>query len=125
MKRVPLDVVTKADCKGCGACCRHMGRPVFRRYTGPDSPAEKYWTRLPRHLKDEIDAHIAVFEEEYRAGLREAPDDYGEPCIWLLPDGTCKHYKHRPRVCREFEVGGEACLRIRREQGIVPNRRQR
>jgi Fe-S-cluster containining protein len=130
MRRVRLNViteaVTKADCKGCGACCRHVGHPMFWwDVWGEGRPEEKYWTRLPKHLKREVEAHWEKRLADYEAGLRDTTDDYGEPCFWLLPDGTCKHHEYRPEVCRDFEVGGEDCLRFRREQGIVPNRRQR
>jgi Fe-S-cluster containining protein len=37
------------------------------------------------------------------------------PCVWLdRVTGKCKHYAHRPPICRELEVGGEACLRLRK-----------
>ena len=39
-------------------------------------------------------------------------------CIWFDPDTKgCSHYEHRPMICREFEVGGEDCLRIRGKAG--------
>jgi Fe-S-cluster containining protein len=118
-KRHALPVITPADCKGCGACCRHVGHPMFGplidEATGRQLPApllDPEFVALPRHLRREL--------VEYRRFLlaRDIGDDFGWPCIWLKPDGTCRHYEHRPRVCRDFELGGEACLRFRREQGI-------
>ena len=107
--RNSLPLITASDCRGCGACCRHVGHPMFLRYAGPGQPAEPAWRSLPRRLKREVLAYLKA------KGPR---DDYGEPCIWLEPDGTCRHYEHRPRVCRDFEAGEEDCLRFRREQGI-------
>ena len=115
IKRKSLPVITKAECKGCGACCRHVGHPMFVRAGFFDSePAgEEAWQNLPEDLKREVSDYLDALDG----------DDLGESCIWLEPDGTCRHYEHRPRVCREFEVGGESCLSVREEQkrrrGIV------
>ena len=81
---------------------------MFLRHHGPRHPAEPAWRSLPRRLKREVLAYLKA------RGWR---DDYGRPCIWLEADGTCRHYEHRPRVCRDFERGGEDCRRMRREQG--------
>ena len=123
-KRRALPVITPADCEGCGACCRHVGHPMFYavinwetgRYPAGDDyrPPDPLFVALPVRLKHELVAYA-------RRCLRDGEgDDYGEPCIWLTPDGTCRHYEHRPQVCRDFEMGGEDCLRFRREQGIGP-----
>jgi Fe-S-cluster containining protein len=41
-------------------------------------------------------------------------------CVWFNPDTKrCRHYEHRPMICRGFAVGGEGCLRRRREEGIA------
>jgi Fe-S-cluster containining protein len=118
-----ISLPTEADCKGCGACCRHVGHPMFKRYGGRTLPAEEPWRKLPRRLKREVLNHYRRLVREFRAGLRPAVDDYGEPCTWLQADGTCKHHEYRPEVCRDFEVGEEDCLRFRREQGIGSKRR--
>jgi Fe-S-cluster containining protein len=45
---------------------------------------------------------------------------HGLPCLWLDPQTrTCRHYEHRPEVCREFEVGSADCRRWRRHEGIA------
>lgn len=34
-----------------------------------------------------------------------------ETCCWFDPKTkSCKHYDSRPSICREFEVGSDACL---------------
>ena len=116
--RRELVVITPGVCKGCGACCRHMGHPVFLRYGGPQLHAEEGWLNLPEPLKSEIDAYLARLMEERDKGLRGHAGDYGEPCIWLEPSGACRHYEYRPWVCRDFERDGEDCLRIRQKVGI-------
>jgi hypothetical protein len=49
--RLSLPVFTPADCKGCGACCRHVGHPMVLRYARPRLPAEPAWRVLPRRLE--------------------------------------------------------------------------
>lgn len=109
--RIGLTTITKADCKGCGACCRHMGHPTFIRTVGtswkgyPRTKDDDIWNNMPRRLQAEVSAYL-----DGRKG-----DDYGLPCIWLTPEGTCKNYQHRPEVCRDFEPGNDACLEFRKE----------
>jgi Fe-S-cluster containining protein len=117
-RRRALPLLTADDCRGCGACCRHVGHPMFMRHLPAESAAdyasdrrspgrsERAWVLLPIHLKQEFLAYL----EQTGGG-----NDDGEPCYWLDPDGTCRHYEHRPRVCEWFEVGGEACRRFVRE----------
>lgn len=110
-RRRALPVVTESDCKGCGACCRHVGHPMFRfdqgeRSNGEEIPDEDAFLALPEPLKQEM--------RDYRVRLFRDGDDYGEPCFWLQPDGTCKHHEFRPAACRDFEVGSEDCLRFRK-----------
>ena len=96
------------NCDGCGACCQSIGHPQFWRHkTGAD--ADPHWQRLPGHLKDEINEHVASLEEA----------DMFQPCIWFDKQSLgCRHYDYRPQMCRDFEVDSEHCRRMRVEQGI-------
>jgi len=81
-------------CDNCGLCCMHMGSPPF-------VPGEY----ISKNLENEIEAFL-----DSPRNLHDS-----KPCLWLdLQTGKCKHYGHRPDVCREFEVGGEACERFRK-----------
>jgi Fe-S-cluster containining protein len=100
--------VTAAECKGCGACCFNLGHPIYDQGSQTDPPDE-YWLKLPLRLKAEILNHLVKLEDEFKLGKRGLPDDCGERCIWLQADGTCKHYEHRPEVCRDYEPGPD-CL---------------
>ncbi|MCA9542289.1 MAG: YkgJ family cysteine cluster protein, partial [Myxococcales bacterium] len=45
----------------------------------------------------------------------------GGRCVALDPDAPpwhCTVYAHRPRACREFAIGGDACLEARRRTGL-------
>jgi Fe-S-cluster containining protein len=106
-RRKSLPVVTAADCRGCGACCRHVGHPMFTVcFELGEVGAEPAWVSLPEELKQYHRGYIAGL----RVNAKSPDDDYGSPCYWLEPDGTCRHYEHRPEVCRDFEVGEESCL---------------
>ena len=81
-------------------CCREQTEP-------PYLPTEL--DVLPRELRRQIERHRP-----------EPHADVGKPagCYWLGADGKCLHYDERPLVCREFEMGGEDCLTLRK--GHVP-----
>ncbi len=97
------------NCVGCGACCTNMGHPLFwRAESGVAS--DPHWFGLPQALQDELDCYINSLEDI----------DMGQPCFWFdAVTRQCKHYEHRPQICRDFEAGNYHCLRMRHEQGIV------
>ncbi len=45
----------------------------------------------------------------------------GSPCVWYdAKTRRCRHYEHRPELCRdEVQPGDEACLRWRRLKGVA------
>jgi Fe-S-cluster containining protein len=91
----PLPVIS---CDGCGVCCSHIGNPPFMGFEVYD---------LPEDLRDEM-LRVSAAREEMAL-----------PCLWL--DQTtkkCSHYEHRPSVCRDYEMGGPACLLMREATGI-------
>jgi len=93
------EIVTPTNCEDCCACCLHMGHPTFFMMPGY---VEKHWENLPVELKAVVMKRM------------DGPDDYGEACIWLDQDAKrCRHYEHRPQVCRDFKVGGKGCSLVR------------
>ncbi len=88
------------SCDNCGACCLGMDIPLF---------SLEEFQQLPEELAQEID-------EAIDAGL----SDLGNSCLWFdQATKTCKHYEHRPEVCREFGVGSEDCMRRRRAEEVA------
>ena len=91
------------DCGTCGACC-HRGFDVLA-----------VTTRDPfKSLHPEL---VQLHDGEYRV---PRPDG---ACVALDGDGKaapyrCRHYDTRPKNCRDFEVGGDACLIARRRVGL-------
>jgi Fe-S-cluster containining protein len=101
------------SCEGCGACCRVVTRPPFRRVFG--EPGEDTWERL-RWERPDLLAELLADERAARA--RGGPS-FGTPCLWYDAEtARCRHYEHRPRACRAFEMGGVDCGDARRRAGI-------
>jgi hypothetical protein len=90
------------DCLACGACC---GPAYDVVEVSPRAPVRK--------------AAPALLERrEGRWQVRRAP---GNRCAALREDSLhCTIYEHRPRCCRELEVGGPHCLWARRRLGLSP-----
>lgn len=112
-------------CKDCGKCCQHMDRPPFalifdgtftRIHTGlvDGKPVTEWadyptWEAIPAALKQEV-------EDD-----RQAERPPGSPCLWYDAETKrCKHYEHRPMVCRDFQPGEPACNAWRIELGLIP-----
>lgn len=82
-----------------------IGHPQFYRHSG-----DALWQQVPAELKQEVNQHIDALTDV----------DIGKPCIWLdLQTRRCKHYDHRPQMCRDFEMGNPHCQRMRESYGIV------
>ena len=93
------------NCDGCGICCMHMAVPPFL-------PEET--DGLPEDIREEFRAILATREIQFTA-----TDSDFVPCAWFdWATRQCRHYDHRPEVCREFEVGCDACVDLRRNGGL-------
>lgn len=96
------------DCGGCGVCCMHMGYPAYL-HDLETQPDETHWTNLPSELKEQLLRYIANY-------VTPAESELDGPCVWLdLNSRRCKHHEHRPKVCRDFEVGSQGCLEWREQ----------
>jgi len=90
------------DCTQCGACC--FGLAVYL------TPREARIFQANRKLKLLIKPQDQGFR--MRRTVKESR------CFALKGKPgrcTCKVYDDRPRVCREFEPGSDACLRARKQ----------
>jgi Fe-S-cluster containining protein len=103
-----FDVLEPATCESCGLCCEKIGSPVliYATRAGLPEPHPFRPTDIPQRLVDEIDAHFSGLfrgQEPQRA------------CLWFDSAARrCGHYEWRPQVCRDYELGGPACLIERR-----------
>ena len=121
----PLPIVT--SCDGCrGSCCRQQSSPpgylylivLERRGELDRREVERAWpgdlariASLTAEVRAELDAYLERCKRE--------PPRGETPCIWLDEEtGRCRHYEHRPSICRDLAVGSEGCLHWRKEYGI-------
>jgi len=95
------------SCEGCGLCCTTMGVPHFFGHLNLPG-IDPIWKTVPPDIKNELQEFID-----------DGGAELGEPCFWYdSKNKSCKHYEHRPQLCRDFEMGNPHCLRLRRQKGI-------
>lgn len=93
------------SCDGCGVCCMHMGTPPF---------ADDEVSLLPQGVFDSLQA----IRETSRVQYLVHGTNY-TPCGWFnMETRQCRHHEHRPRVCRDFAIGAEYCINLRRDAGL-------
>ncbi len=98
------------SCDGCGLCCEGIGSPVvlYASRTGLPTPHPFRPAELPQDLIEEIDIHFS--------GLTRGQESQ-DRCLWFDPVvRACRHYEFRPQICRDYELGGRACLQRRRDE---------
>ena len=85
------------ECMRCGACCLHMGYPHYL-------PEEV--SALPKEIRDVID-WFETKDPRYRGGYT--------PCYFFnMQTRKCIiHGQNKPKVCIDFEPGGESCEDLR------------
>lgn len=108
-----LTVLEPESCDGCGLCCEGIGSPVLLYASRPEWEARHPFrpAGLPDELIREIDTQFA--------GLVRGQEPQ-ERCLWFdLETRRCRHYEWRPQFCRDYELGGTACLNLRRERRPV------
>jgi Fe-S-cluster containining protein len=106
---IRLTILSPETCDDCGLCCTGIGSPVLLYVSHPGvSGAHPFRPAgLPEALIHEIDEHfLGMFRGQ-------EPQDQ---CLWFEAETRrCRHYDWRPQVCRDYELGGDACL-AQREQ---------
>lgn len=110
-----LPILPPESCEGCGLCCEGIGSPVLLYASRPGLPDVHPFrpADLPRELIEEIDSHFA--------GLVRGQEPQ-ERCLWFdQVNRVCRHYQFRPQVCRDYELGGRACLQRRRDELLRMN----
>ncbi len=116
MKKLHLPVITSCTNPPCGACCEGQAAlPIS--LLAPELTGMVPVTPLPPALVAELQTAKGFFMAH---GF--PPND--SPCIWYDRDKKqCKHYEHRPEICRDsVKVGDEACRRWRKAKRVDPVR---
>jgi Fe-S-cluster containining protein len=98
-------MATVTNCDNCGVCCE--GQNLL-----PLSGNMLDGWPLPPRLKEPL-------ERLLKQELKGSACGDGT-CVWFDPvSARCAHYEYRPSMCREFEVGGEDCLRMREHSSVA------
>jgi Fe-S-cluster containining protein len=92
--------LTQQDCFHCGACCRE-GFDVVEV-----APRERFARRHPDLVEIRSAERLVVPRPQGRCVALAGQGSADAP--WL-----CRFYEDRPRSCRHFELGGDACLQAR------------
>jgi Fe-S-cluster containining protein len=107
---VELSVLEPESCDGCGLCCEGIGSPVALYASRPGWESQHPFR--PEGLPDEL---VREIDEQF-AGIYRGQEPQ-ERCVWFDSQARrCRHYEWRPQVCRDYELGGTACLLLRRER---------
>lgn len=128
LRQLPIEPLPSGDpCRGCGACCLHIGTPPgFAAWFPPPGKSLKDTAGYRREMKEDA-AIVAKMPAEVTASLRAGFEEawstnrsgQSVPCFWWdSASRRCRHHEHRPSVCRQFEPGGEDCRRLRDEYQI-------
>lgn len=105
-----LNVLSPESCADCGFCCEGIGSPIVLYASRPSShgPHPFRPADLPAELIAEIDEHFV--------GLFRGQEPQ-ERCLWFDPVARqCQHYEFRPQICRDYELGGSECRRLRKKR---------
>jgi hypothetical protein len=94
------------DCLSCGACCR-QGFDVV-----DVGPRERFARHHPELIEIRSADRCVVPRPEGRCIALAGSGESDAPYL-------CRHYHERPRSCRDFAVGGDACLIARQRCGVL------
>ncbi len=89
--------LTQQDCFRCGACC-HKGFDVVEVARN-----ERFAKRHPDLIEVRSTGRCVVPRPDGRCVALAGTGASEDPFL-------CRHYDERPRSCRSFELGGDACL---------------
>lgn len=105
----------RCEDKPCGVCCFGQAALPASWYVG-------LYPNLLGSLPVELQKELLLARDRIVAG--EFNDEM--PCIWLdMQTRRCKHYEHRPELCKNaVKAGDDHCRRDRKKFGIDPNTRR-
>jgi hypothetical protein len=98
-------ILTQDDCFSCGACC-HRGFDVVEV-----GPRERFALRHPELIEVRSADRCVVPRPQGRCVALTGTGNAEAPYL-------CRHYDERPRSCRDFAVGGDACLIARQRCAV-------
>jgi Fe-S-cluster containining protein len=106
------------SCDGCGACCFEQASPPGYLYilVNPGDYSGSEFAEDAERLKHlPTEARLAL--DKYRDDLLAGRSRGDGACIWLDPiTRKCRHYEHRPSICRDELVRGDQGCRYWRKE---------
>jgi Fe-S-cluster containining protein len=104
---IDLEVLEPESCDGCGLCCEGIFSPPAM-YLLRTSRVGGFLFR-PKNFPESLARQIEDHFDRLAQGADPLPH-----CLWFDPESRqCRHHEWRPSVCRNYPIGGEACLRER------------
>jgi Fe-S-cluster containining protein len=97
------------SCAQCGACCHRAFHFVP---VGPDEPIVA--------LRPDLISRAGLFGRREASLTIDRPDGFCRALEHKEPPYRCGIYSDRPQSCRDFALGGQACLEARRRIGLSP-----
>jgi len=83
--------------------------PLVAEQEKQQYPDYAIYRDMPEGLRVELRAYYAAALAG-RTPWRDDPKN-PQPCLWFDAEmRRCRHYEHRPDICREFEIGSKECL---------------
>jgi hypothetical protein len=98
--------LSQQDCFSCGACC-HRGFDVVEVKAD-----ERFAKRHPELIEVRSAERYVVPRPQGRCVALTGTGNTEDPFL-------CCHYDERPRSCRSFELGGDACLVARQRTWMI------
>ncbi len=108
------ELVVHNPCRRCGECCKRMSRPPFQPKGEEDGGRVVNGWLID--VKEDLPANVLADYQKHMAGLFSGKVSdaawSAQPCFWLdQVTMFCKHYEHRPQICRDY-VCEEAAARV-------------
>ena len=104
--------ITDADCRSCGACCVATGDGSEVLAYGYADLTSKDVDRMTPHVRRQLHDLSIGGESRFATRAKQLASG-GVGCQHLRgTPGTrcsCSIYETRPKVCRDFRVGGTTC----------------
>lgn len=120
-KKPELPVIE--SCEGCGACCLEQGSPpgYVLILMDPSMAEDPGLFAEDVERVQQLPAYLADGLLSYARDLK--PHQGDQPCLWYdRQRKRCKHYEHRPSICRDaLQPGDESCRAWRQQYRVKPH----
>ena len=109
--------ITADECRSCGACCVSNGNGADVLAHGYADLTDEDVAKMSPHVRRQLHTFDLGDSTRYATAAKElASGDVGCQYLRGTPGErcSCSIYDTRPKICRDFRVGGEICRAARR-----------